>query len=91
MSKGLEAFDEVETIVEFCDGITSSEIERARQNMGYIKKELKALEILMELIDFEVDLYNHNLITNLGTIDFTNANIDTIKKLELLIEVLKNE
>lgn len=89
MSKGLEAFDEVETIVEFCDGITSSEIERARQNMGYIKKELKALEILMELIDFEVDLYNHNLITDLGTIAIINADIDMIKELELLKEVLE--
>lgn len=61
------------------------DLDIAKEENNKLKK---VIEILNDSLEFEVDLYNHNLITCLGTIAIINADINTIKDLELLSEVL---
>lgn len=61
------------------------DLDIAKEENNKLKK---VIEILNDSLEFEVDLYNHNLITCLGTIAIINADINTINDLELLSEVL---
>ena len=45
--------------------------------------------MLGQQLDLDVDLENHNLITEEGTIGFVNADSETMSILELLKEVLE--
>lgn len=53
------------------------------------QKLKKVIKFLGEQLGLEVDLENHNLITEEGTIGFVNADEETMSILELLREVLE--
>ena len=56
-----------------------------------IQKLKEVIKFLGEQLDLDVDLENHNLITEEGTIGFLNIDEETMSILELLKEVLENE
>lgn len=53
------------------------------------EKLKKVIKFLAEQLDLDVDLENHNLITEEGIIAFVNADEETMSILELLREVLE--
>ena len=75
--------------------ITLENLEILQKSINELKKENEKLEkvikFLGEQLDLDVDLENHNLITEEGTIGFVNADEETMSILELLKEVLDNE
>lgn len=71
-------------LVKF-EGLTYEELEKENAKL---KEVIKFLGVELGL---DVDLENHNLITDDGTIGFVNAAEETMSILELLKEVLENE
>ena len=67
------------------EGLTYEELEKENQKL----KEV--IKFLGEQLGLEVDLENHDLITDEGTIGFLNVDEETMSILELLREVLENE
>lgn len=67
-------------------------LEILQKSINELKEEndkLKnVIKFLAEQLDLDVDLENHNLITEEGTIGFVNADAETMSILELLREVL---
>ena len=68
--------------------ILQKSINELKQENEKLKEVIK---FLGEQLDLDVDLENHNLITEEGTIGFVNADEETMSILELLNEVLENE
>ncbi len=70
-------------------------LEMLQKSINELKKENQKLKevikFLGEQLDLDVDLENHNLITEEGTIGFLNIDEETMSILELLKEVLENE
>ena len=84
MSKGLRALERLKPLIEV-------NIKHWKQDVGYIEKELKALEIIKDLFDFDFALRfpsNQPMlrITNKRTNEYWE--IPLTKEYELLKEVL---
>lgn len=68
--------------------ILQKSINELKQENEKLKEVIK---FLGEQLDLDIDLENHNLITEEGTIGFVNADSETMSILELLNEVLEND